>query len=271
MRVDGSRRATAHAITVDARRDVMSYRRVPSRSARHAHRSAHHALSPTAATSRHSHRSVAMARRPTSAEQLAELIEGIDIAMLTTAGPDGWLVSRPLSTQAADFDGERIWFFTEADSPKIGEIRRRRKVNVAYASKDANTYVSVAGQARINRDRAKIESLWNDALKAFFPKGVNDPNLVLLEVEVRSAEYWTGPRTGIGKLLAFVAARVTKKEELMGENRILDLKPGAKKKSLRPPSDKSGGGRSKAAVKKAAAGVLTRKRASGIGRSSTVH
>jgi general stress protein 26 len=211
-----------------------------------------------------------MARRPTSAEQLAELIEGIDIAMLTTVGPEGWLVSRPLSTQAADFDGERIWFFTEADSPKIGEIRRRKKVNLAYASKDANTYVSVAGQARVNRDRAKIEALWNDALKAFFPKGVNDPNLVLLEVEVRSAEYWTGPRTGIGKLLAFVAARVTKKEELMGENRILDLKPGARKKVLRAPSDKSGGGRSKAAVKKAAAGVLTRKGTS-TRRSSTVH
>ena len=211
-----------------------------------------------------------MARRPTSAEQLAELIEGIDIAMLTTVGPEGWLVSRPLSTQAADFDGERLWFFTEADSPKIGEIRRRRKVNLAYASKDANTYVSVAGQARINRDRAKIEALWSDALKAFFPKGVDDPNLVLLEVEVRSAEYWTGPRTGIGKLLAFVAARVAKKEELMGENRILAIKPGAKK-SLRPPSDKSGGGRSKAAAKKAAAGVLTRKRGASGGRASTLH
>lgn len=61
-----------------------------------------------------------MARRATSAERLAELIEGIDIAMLTTVGPEGWLVSRPLSTQQASFDGERLWFFTEADSPKVG-------------------------------------------------------------------------------------------------------------------------------------------------------
>ncbi|MGY3266243.1 general stress protein 26 [Lysobacter sp. HA35] len=210
-----------------------------------------------------------MARKPTSAEQLATLIEGIDIAMFTTVGPDGWLVSRPLSTQQASFDGERLWFFTEADSPKIGEIRRKKKVNVAYASKDSNVYVSVAGEARINRNRSKIESLWSDAMKAFFPKGVNDPNLVLLEVEVRSAEYWTGPRTGIGKLLAFVAARVTKKEELMGENRILDLRDGTRK-SVRPPSDKSKGGRSKSATKKAAAGVLTGKRATAR-RTSTLH
>ncbi len=211
-----------------------------------------------------------MARRPTSAEQLAELIEGIDIAMLTTVGPEGWLVSRPLSTQQASFDGERIWFFTEADSPKIGEIKRKKKVNVAYASKDANTYISVAGEARINRDRAKIESLWSDAMKAFFPKGVNDPNLVLLEVEVRSAEYWTGPRTGVGKLLSFLVARVTKKEELMGENRILDLRSGARR-ALKPPSDKSSRGRSKASAKKAAAGVLTRSKAKPASRSRTVH
>ncbi|GAB1594866.1 pyridoxamine 5'-phosphate oxidase family protein [Lysobacter sp. PAGU 2638] len=210
-----------------------------------------------------------MARKPTSAQQLATLIEGIDIAMFTTVGPDGWLVSRPLSTQQASFDGERIWFFTEADSPKIGEIRRRKKVNVAYASKDSNVYVSVAGEARVSRDRAKLESLWSDAMKAFFPKGVNDPNLVMIEVQVRSAEYWSGPRTGIGKLLSFVVARVTKKEELMGENRILDLRDG-KRAALRAPSDKSARGRSKASTKKAAAGVLTRKRATAR-RTTTLH
>lgn len=44
--------------------------------------------------------------------ELARLMKKIDIAMLTTTGPNGYLVSRPLSTQAAEFDGERVWFFT---------------------------------------------------------------------------------------------------------------------------------------------------------------
>lgn len=209
-----------------------------------------------------------MADEPTSAQQLAELIEGIDIAMLTTTGPQGYLVSRPLSTQDASFDGQRLWFFTEADSPKVGEIRRNRKVNVAYASKESNVYVSVAGEARISDDRAKIDALWNDALKAFFPRGKDDPNLVLLEVAVRSAEYWTGPRTGIGKLISFVVARVTKKEEVMGENRILDLRGGAKT-SLRPPSDKAARGRSKSAAKAAAKKVLSGRGGSTRGTSAT--
>lgn len=170
-----------------------------------------------------------------NAEALGKLLEDIDIAMLTTVGPQGYLVSRPLSTRQASFDGERVWFFTEADSPKIGEVRRNPKVNLAYASKDKNTYVSLSGTAKVNRDRGMIEALWNDAMKAFFPGGKDDPNLVLLEVSVRTAEYWDGPSTLIGKLVTFVIARVTRKEEVMGENRLLDLS-GSRTTSRLPPS-----------------------------------
>ena len=110
-----------------------------------------------------------MATRNQELETLAKLMKKIDIAMLATVGKGGYLVSRPLSTQTAEFDGERIWFMTEADSPKVAEIKRNPKVNVAYSSKDANTYISAAGDARVRRDQALIDSFWNDALKAFFP------------------------------------------------------------------------------------------------------
>lgn len=182
-----------------------------------------------------------MATTDKHAALLGKLLENIDIAMLTTVGANGYLVSRPLSTQQAQFDGKRVWFFTEADSPKIDEIRRHPKVNLAYASKDKNTYVSLAGDARISRDQAKIDELWNDAMKAFFPKGRNDPNLVLLEVTVRTAEYWDGPGTMLGKLVTFVVARVTRKEEVMADNRILDL-TGTRTTSRLPPSNKASRG-----------------------------
>lgn len=170
-----------------------------------------------------------------TAALLGKLIEDIDIAMLTTVGADGDLVSRPLSTQRSQYDGRRVFFFTEGDSPKVGEIRRHPKVNLAYASKDKNTYVSIAGRARVFRDQALIDQFWNDALKAFFPKGKDDPNLVLLEVEPRTVEYWDGPGTWIGKVVAFVIARVTKREEVMGENRLLDLRSKPARSRL-PPS-----------------------------------
>ncbi len=175
-----------------------------------------------------------MAARNRKSETIAKLLEDIDVAMFTTVGADGYLVSRPLSTQKASFDGERVWFFVEADSPKVAEIRRHKQVNLAYASMDKNTYVSLAGDARVNRDKDKIEELWSDAYKAYFPKGRNDPNLALLEVQVRTVEYWDGPGSWIGKAVSFAIARITKNEEVMGENRIIDLK--SSRKPRLPPS-----------------------------------
>ena len=131
-----------------------------------------------------------MATRKQEIEHLAKLMKKIDIAMLATVGKGGHLVSRPLSTQCASFDGERVWFLTEGDTPKVGEIRRHPKVNVAYASKDANTYLSVAGEARVLRDQALIDTFWNDAMKAFFPRGKDDPNLMLIRLDPTSAQIW---------------------------------------------------------------------------------
>jgi nucleoid-associated protein YgaU len=124
--------------------------------------------------------------------------------------------------------------------------------------------VSVAGRARVLRDQAMIDQFWNDALKAFFPKGKDDPNLVLLEVEPRTVEYWDGPGTWLGKVVAFVVARVTKREEAMGENRLLDLRTKPARSKL-PPSHADARPRraapKKAPAKKAAAKKAAAKKA----------
>jgi len=53
-----------------------------------------------------------------------------------------------------------------------------------------NSYVSVVGEAEVVTDPAKIKELWNPTLKAWFPKGLDDPKLALLKVKALSAEYW---------------------------------------------------------------------------------
>ena len=39
-------------------------------------------------------------------------------------------------------------------------------------------------------DPAKARELWSPFLKAWFPQGLDDPDLVLIRVEVESAEFW---------------------------------------------------------------------------------
>ena len=205
------------------------------------------------------------------AQTIAKLIEDIDITMFTTVGSEGYLVSRPLSTQKAQFDGEKVWFFVASDSPKVAEIARNSKVNLAYASKGSNTYVSMAGDAYVNNDPVKIEAFWNDALKAYFPRGIHDPKLTLIEVAVRTAEFWDGPGSLIGKAIAFAIARVTKRDDAMGENRIVDLRPGrvtsttpTGRKTARASSGSAGARTAptkKAATKKAPAKTAPAKKA----------
>lgn len=160
----------------------------------------------------------------TALEQLREKIKGIRIAMLTTIDEDGSLHSRPMATQETESDGD-LWFFTAAGSPKVGEIERDQRVNLSYADPDAQRYVSVSGTAQLVRDRAKAKELWNPLLKAWFPKGLDDPELALLHVQVEKAEFWDSPSGKMVQLAGFLKAVATGKryEPDPGEHEKIEL------------------------------------------------
>ena len=141
-------------------------------------------------------------------QKLGELIKEVKIAMLTTAEPDGTLRSRPMATQKTEFDGT-LWFFTRASSPKVEEVENSDNVNVSYADPGNNTYVSVTGTAILVRDHDKAKELWNPILKAWFPKGLEDPDLALLHVTVEKAEFWDSPSSTMVHIAGFVKAIAT--------------------------------------------------------------
>lgn len=124
-----------------------------------------------------------------AARKVALLIRGIKVAMLTTVAPDGSLHSRPMATQEVDFDGS-LWFFTRASSTKVDEIRHDADVNLAYSSPEDHRYVSLSGKATVVRDREKARELWNPSHRMWFAQGLDDPDLVLLRVDVDVAQYW---------------------------------------------------------------------------------
>src|SRR5208337_4347672 len=51
-------------------------------------------------------------------------------------------------------------------------------------------YVSFTGHASVVQDREKMQDLWCPAYRAWFPRGLDDPELALLRVDVERAEYW---------------------------------------------------------------------------------
>jgi general stress protein 26 len=159
---------------------------------------------------------------PEATRKLAKLIHGIKIAMMTTADTDGTLRSRPMATQAKEFDGD-LWFLTGKSSHKVAELDADHRVNLSYADPSASKYVSVSGTGRLVQDRAKAEELWNPAYKAWFPGGLDDPELCLLRVTPTQAEYWDTPGGVVVHVIGFVKAIATGKRAEPGEHEKLNL------------------------------------------------
>ena len=150
--------------------------------------------------------------------RLKELIEEIRIAMMTTRDADGTLRSRPLQTLRCADEGT-LWFFTSATSAKVEEAEAGGgQVNLSYASPDKMDYVSISGRATLSRDRKLMKALWNKWVEVFFPKGVDDPDLALLRVDIEKAEYWDSPGTAVGRAYAIAKALVTGNTDATGEN-----------------------------------------------------
>ena len=155
-------------------------------------------------------------------EKLAELIRKVKFTMLTTTEEDGRLRSRPMTMLDEDFADE-LWFFVGSNSGTVAEIRADSQVNLSFADTGANVYVSLSGKAELVRDRKKAEELWNPVYKAWFPDGLEDPNLALLRVRATEGEYWDSPDSKVVQAVGFVKALVTGEEADGGKNEKVAL------------------------------------------------
>lgn len=162
--------------------------------------------------------------RQAAIAQLAEKIKGIRMAMLTTVDMDGSLHSRPMAMVDQPFDGT-LWFFTDADAPKVDNVERDAQVNVSFAKPDDHRFVSMSGTATLVRDQQKIDALWQPMYQAWFPQGKDGGNLALLRIEVASAEYWDAPSNPVVRVTGLAKALFTGQQADQGENAKLDVQP----------------------------------------------
>lgn len=150
-------------------------------------------------------------------QKLGTLIKDIKFAMFTTRDHDSTLRSRPMATQQVEFDGD-LWFFSGLSTEKIQELRDHPDVNVSYSEPSDQRYVSVSGTAEVVRDRSQMEKLWSPFYKAWFPKGLEDPDVCLIKVAANSAEYWDTPNGKMVQLFGLLKAVTTGKRYEAGKD-----------------------------------------------------
>ncbi|AVP56520.1 pyridoxamine 5'-phosphate oxidase family protein [Pulveribacter suum] len=156
---------------------------------------------------------------------LFERIKDIRFGMLAHRGDNGLLHAHPLTTLNKDIDAQaQLYFFI----PRDGELHQRlaadSQVNVSYANPEEDCYVSVSGAAAFIEDMQRKEELWTPMAKAWFPEGPGDPNLVLLAVNIRHAEYWDVKESKLTQLYKMATAAMTgERPKALGEHREITL------------------------------------------------
>lgn len=155
-----------------------------------------------------------------SMKKRASLIKGARICMMTTHDVAGNRRSRLMALQEAEVDGE-LWFFTGRHTEKAKELEMDNRINVRVTN--PNSYVSISGIGMLIDDKSKAAELWHGAYRMWFPKGLSDPELILLKVSIEHAEYWDAPEGPVTTLIGFVKKFATGDTSDVGEHQVVDV------------------------------------------------
>jgi general stress protein 26 len=124
-----------------------------------------------------------------------DLINDIEIAMMTTRRADGHLESRAMANQKRAA-GADLWFVTADNTAKVRDLEADPHLNLAYYKDATREWISVSGVGTISRDRARIRELYAADWKAWFADGgdprhgtADDPRIVLIGVTIHAAVF----------------------------------------------------------------------------------
>jgi general stress protein 26 len=138
----------------------------------------------------------------TEMTKMFELIEGMKIGILVTRTADGSLVARPMARQKAA-PGADLWFVTGEGSGKLEDLEQDPHVNVTFYGGTKQEWVSIAGMARVSRDRQLIEQLYESDWRIWFSNSGDprdgtpeDPRMVLIGVDVHTAVFLEQDKPG---------------------------------------------------------------------------
>lgn len=133
-------------------------------------------------------------------EKFQELVNHQSTCLFTTRLTSLPLTTRPMAIQEVSDDGN-FWFLSANDSDKNKEIAADPRVQLFISNPSSYEFLSVYGYATASRDMQRIDELWNDIAKAWFPEGKEDPRVSVIKFEPEQGFYWD---TKSGKLVSLI-------------------------------------------------------------------
>ena len=155
-------------------------------------------------------------------QKVKELVSRSRVGMLGTLDT-GVMRFRPMSHVDIDDEGN-IWFFISDDSWKADDIQRNPMVQLIYIDEADSIYLSIEGMARVTHDQKRMKELFNPFVKAWFPNGLKDSSLALLEVHPIEMEYWSNDDSKVLTYIKMLSAAITGSQPSIGEHDKLAFK-----------------------------------------------
>jgi general stress protein 26 len=127
-------------------------------------------------------------RNEEALKKFKKLVSDINVCMFITNTTENEH-TRPMATIETEDNGT-LWFFTDIRSIKVEEVAEKNTVHLVYAHPGKESYLDFWGNASVVKDKDLIKDKWSPIIKAWFPKGLDDPNIALLRVTPRDVYYW---------------------------------------------------------------------------------
>lgn len=115
------------------------------------------------------------------------MLQRCEVVTLSSINKDGYPRPVPISKIHAESFNE-IWMATGKNSVKTKDFSVNPKAGLSFY--EAGNSIAMTGTVEIMTDKATKEKFWQDWFINHFPKGVSDPNYVLLKFTGQHATIW---------------------------------------------------------------------------------
>lgn len=155
--------------------------------------------------------------------EIKELVGRAQTCFFRTNSPvEGSRGVRPMNVRQVD-DRGRLWFLGANDSHVVAELGADPAVELFFQGSPNSDFLHLDGRATLSRDAAKIKELWEPILATWFTEGVEDPRIVVIEVEPDGGYYWDTKHGGLvagAKRLVGAAIGKTLDDSIEGRIRV---------------------------------------------------
>ncbi|MBH5322494.1 pyridoxamine 5'-phosphate oxidase family protein [Aurantiacibacter sediminis] len=94
----------------------------------------------------------------------------------------------PMTAQLDKDANSAIWFFTTKDHT----FAKGGPATATFAGKGHDMFARFSGVLSEETSQERFEKQWSTVVEAWFPGGKDDPNLLMLRMDLGQAEIWNG-------------------------------------------------------------------------------